>query len=136
LPKHVDLSAAASVVEIEARGKSQLGAAVSVNDLPFMGNKFPGQMLLAFEYQQGFNHSPGNTTRPRVSLGAEWRPWRWIPIRSGVSFGGINRFNWAAGFGLDFNFLNLNLGTENFGMLFYPSSYNQLSVGLEMLFRI
>ena len=114
----------------------RIGASVQVDELPFMANRFPGRMLLAIEYQQGFNHSPGNTTRPRVALGAEWRPMRWLPLRSGLSFGGINRFNWAAGFGFDFGGFNMNLGTENFGMLFYPSSYNQLSVGLEMVFRI
>lgn len=114
----------------------RIGATLQVDELPFMGNKFPGRMVLAIEYQQGFNHSPGNTTRPRVALGTEWRPVRWFPLRSGISIGGINRFNWAAGFGLDFSGFNLNLGTENFGMLFYPSSYNQLSLGLEMIFRL
>jgi len=113
----------------------RLGAAIQVDHLPFV-SWFPGQWLLAFEYQQGFNNSPGNSTRARLSFGTEYRPVSFLPLRTGISFGGIDRFNWAGGFGLDFNVFVWNFGTENIGVLFTPSSYQQLSFGTSMLIRI
>ena len=113
----------------------RFGAAVQVDNLPFIG-WFPGQWLIAFEYQQGFNTSPGNTTRGRFSLGTEYRPVSFLPLRTGLSFGGIDRFNWSGGFGLDFGVFNWNFGTENIGMLFTPNSFQQASFGMSMIFRI
>lgn len=113
----------------------RVGTAVQVDNLPFIG-WFPGQMLLSIEYQQGFNDSPGNSKRPRVGVGAEWRPVSFFPLRTGVSIGGADRFNWAAGLGLDFGFFTLDLGSENVGVLFSPNSFNQASFGLGMTLRI
>jgi hypothetical protein len=113
----------------------RIGAAVQVDDLPFI-SWFPGSMLLSFEYQQGFNTSPGNSTRPRFALGAEYRLLPFLPLRTGLSFGGIDRFNWAGGFGLDFGAFALNAGSENIGLVLTPHSYQQLSFGVSMLFRI
>ncbi len=96
----------------------------------------PGRLLLAAEVQQGFNSSPGNTTRPRVSLGMEYRPVGFFPLRTGVSFGGADRFNWAVGFGFDLTYFTLDLGTENIAAVFTPNSFNQFSIGLGMRFKI
>jgi len=96
----------------------------------------PGRLLLAAEIQQGFNTSPGNTTRPRISLGMEYRPVLFFPLRSGVSFGGSDRFNWALGFGFDLTYFTLDLGTENITAAFTPNSFNQFSIGLGMRVKI
>jgi hypothetical protein len=114
---------------------SRIGVAVQVDQLPFF-TSFPGQLMIAVEYHQGFNSSPGNTTRARLGIGMEYRPIVWLPLRSGISIGGQDRFNWAAGFGFDFGGFNLNVGTENIGILTSPSAYNQVSLGIGMLFRI
>jgi hypothetical protein len=113
----------------------RLGTAFQADALPFL-SFLPGEMLIAAQYEQGFNLSPGNTTRARFSLGTELRPLSWIPLRTGISVGGVDRFNWAAGFGFDFNFFNLNVGTENLNMLFSPKSFNQLSAGVQMIWRL
>ncbi|TAK58372.1 MAG: hypothetical protein EPO24_08505 [Bacteroidetes bacterium] len=113
----------------------RLGAAIQVDQLPFIGS-FPGELLVSIEYHQGFNLSPGNTTRARFAIGTEYRPARWIPIRTGISMGGVDRFNWAAGFGLDFGGFNWNFGTENFGLLFSPNNWDQASFGMSMIVRI
>ncbi len=113
----------------------RLGAAIQVDNLPFI-SWFPGQWLIACEYAQGFNNSPGNTTRARFSAGTEYRPVSILPLRTGFSIGGIDRFNWAAGFGLDLGVWNLNFGTENIGVLFSPNSFQQASFGMSMVFRI
>ncbi|MFI5252767.1 MAG: DUF5723 family protein [Bacteroidota bacterium] len=113
----------------------RMGAAFQADAMPFL--KFlPGEMLIVAQYEQGFNSSPGNTTRARFSLGTELRPLSWIPLRTGISLGGADRFNWAAGFGFDFNAFNLNIGTENIDLLFSPKSYNQFSAGVQMIWRI
>ncbi|MFZ1291495.1 MAG: DUF5723 family protein [Melioribacteraceae bacterium] len=67
----------------------------------FLKGNFPGKLLIEFNYQQGFNNMPANSTEPRFSLGSEWTPWNWFDVRSGISFGGFDGFNWA--FGLGFN---------------------------------
>jgi hypothetical protein len=113
----------------------RLGAAFQADALPFL-SFLPGEMLIMAQYEQGFNLSPGNTTRARFSLGTELRPLSWIPLRTGISIGGVDRFNWAAGFGFDFGFFNLNIGTENINLLFSPKSYNQFSAGVEMIWRM
>lgn len=113
----------------------RVGGAVQVDRLPFI-KWFPGQLLVSVEYHQGFNSSPGNTTRSRIALGMEYRPVMWFPLRTGMSIGGQDRFNWAAGFGFDFGGFNWNFGTENIGVLTSPSAYDQLSFGTSMTFRI
>ena len=110
----------------------RIGAAIHVDELFW----WPGHMLVSIEYQQGFNTSPGNTTHPRLAVGAEWRLIPFLPLRSGVSFGGADRFNWAAGFGLDFGGFAWNFGTENIALVATPHSYQQLSFGMSMMVRI
>ncbi len=112
-----------------------LGASIQVDQLPFI-NWFPGHMLISLEYEQGFNNSPGNTTRARFAIGTEYRPVRWFPIRTGISFGGIDRSNWGAGFGFDFGGFNWNFGTENLGLVFSNNNWDQVSFGTSMIIRI
>ena len=112
-----------------------VGASIQVDEtqwLPWI----PGRLLLSLEYQQGFNKSPGNSTRPRAALGMEYRPIGFLPLRTGISAGGADRFNWAFGFGFDLGAFTFDLGTENFAMLFTPNSFNQFSVGMGMRIKI
>ena len=67
-------------------------------------------LLLAFDFNQGLNDQPGNSTLPRFSIGTEWIPKLWVfNFRTGISVGGYEKFNWGAGFGLNFGLLELNL---------------------------
>lgn len=113
----------------------RVGGSLQLGETPWLPS-FPGQLLVAVEYHQGFNSSPGNSTRPRFSLGVEYRLVGFLPLRSGISIGGADRFNWAFGFGLDFGGFALDLGTENVLMLFTPSSFDQFSAGMAMRVRI
>jgi hypothetical protein len=94
-----------------------------------------GRLLFALEYQQGFNDAPGNTTRPRAALGMEYRPFVFLPLRTGISVGGEDRFNWAMGFGFDLWNFTLDLGTENVGLLF-TDNFKQFSAGVEIRIKI
>lgn len=113
----------------------RVGGSLRLDETPWMP-WLAGQFLLAFEYEQGFNNAPGNTTRPRGSLGVEYRPIGFFPIRTGISIGGLDRFNWAMGFGFDFSVFTLDVGTENIAILITPKSFNLFSFGLGMKLKI
>ncbi|MCX6143034.1 MAG: DUF5723 family protein [Ignavibacteriales bacterium] len=95
----------------------------------------PRKMLLAFDYTQGLNSSMGNLTQPRFSLGMEYRVISFLPLRTGISMGGGDGVRWAAGFGLDFYTICLDIATENFGMIFSKKIPQNVSVaaGLRVL---
>jgi hypothetical protein len=80
----------------------------------------PGTLLVALDYNQGFNNVPGNSKIARWSLGADWAPLGWLNIRTGFSVGGVDGFGWALGLGLD-------TGTLEF--FFATSDMNQVVVG-------
>lgn len=113
----------------------RLGATVETDKAVFL--KFlPGKLLLAVEYAQGFNESLGNTTKPRISLGAEYRIIPFMPLRTGLVAGGNDMIRWAFGFGLDFRVVTLDFASDNFGMFFTPKSFNTVSLGLSLKVRI
>ena len=115
--------------------KFRIGAAFQTKDMPVL-HYIPGNMLMEVDYNQGLNNSLGNSTIPRLSIGAEWRLIPVLPIRTGITVGGGDQFRWAFGFGLDFWVMSLDVGTENFGMLFSPSSFSMFSVAAGLRIRI
>jgi len=58
------------------------------------------QLTVNTEYEQGFNDSAMSSTRPRLAIGAEYRPSRIIRLRVGVSIGGNYENHYSTGFGL------------------------------------
>ncbi len=100
-------------------GALRLGVSMKMDDL-----------LLVFGYNQGFNNEPFNTTKPRISIGAEWKPFEILPLRSGFSFGGIEGFRWSFGFGLDFGLVEMNFASSNFGSVLRGNSGRGLDVSL------
>lgn len=95
-------------------------------------NFLPGNMLLALDYNQGFNNLPGNSTKPRFSLGIELKLADWIPyLRSGVSFGGVEDFAWALGLGIYSGLLEINFATSYFQSVISPNSMKQISFALD-----
>lgn len=94
------------------------------------------QLIVAADYTQGFNSMPGNSTTPRISAGAEWRPVGFLPLRSGIALGGYDDFTWAFGFGVHVGFFNLDIATENVGIVLYPTKSKQVSVTVGMKLQI
>ncbi len=113
----------------------RLGVAVESDDFAYL-RFLPGRMLLALDYNQGLNSSMGNTTRPRVSIGMEYRLVPFLPLRTGLSLGGGDGVRWAAGFGLDFYYLSFDLATENFGLVFSPKDFQMFSIAAGLRVRI
>ena len=95
----------------------------------------PKGLLLAFDYTQGLTSSLNNTTTPRFSLGIEYRPIDFLPLRTGVSVGGGTNVRWAAGFGLDVHYASLDVGVENVLLFFTPTEYDMLSLGAGLTVR-
>jgi hypothetical protein len=113
----------------------KIGGSVLAEKLPFM--KFlPGHLLIAAEYAQGLNESLGNTTKPRMSLGLEYRIVPFLPLRSGFLFGGGDKLRWAFGLGFDFRFVSLDFATDNFGMAFSPKNFNVFSLSFGLKIRV
>jgi hypothetical protein len=113
----------------------RLGFATEASEIPYL--KFlPGKLILAFDYLQGFNESLGNTTKPRFSLGTEYRVYPVLPLRTGLAFGGGDKVRWAFGFGLDLHNFSLDFATDNFGMVFIPKSFQTISFSVGMKVRV
>ena len=112
-----------------------VGVTAQSDELPFL-RFLPGRLLLAAEYAQGLNESLGNTTKPRVSLGAEYRIIPLLPLRSGLLVGGGDQLRWAFGFGFDFRYLSLDFATDNFGMFFTPKSFQVFSISMGLRIRV
>jgi hypothetical protein len=91
----------------------------------------PGNLIVAFDYNQGFNDLPGNSTIPRFSVAGDWKPGNWIPsIRMGFSFGGLTGFSWAAGLGINAGILEFNIATTDFQSIATPNSSRKLSFAI------
>lgn len=93
-----------------------------------------GKLLLAFDYNQGFNNQPRNSTKPRFSVGADWLL-GFFALRTGLSFGGFDKFNWGAGFGFDFGILDLNFGTPDLQYALSPNSAKRITFAFDSRWR-
>lgn len=106
----------------------RFGFAVQLDKM--LHGNFPGKMLLAFDYNQGFNNQPSNSTKPRFSLGADWMLGVFA-LRTGFSVGGFDKFNWGMGIGFDFNILELNFGTPDMQYVLSPNSAKRITVAFD-----
>lgn len=98
----------------------RFGASMNINN----------KLLLAFDYNQGFNDQPGNSKKPRFSIGADWM-FGFFALRTGFSFGGFDRFNWGMGCGFDFGFLEMNLGTPDFESVVSPNTAKRITFAID-----
>lgn len=113
----------------------RLGVSYQLDQAPFI-SKFPGKMLVSFDYNQGFNNEVGNTTKPRFSLSIDWKPGNWIPfIRTGISLGGKYGFRWGFGLGFMMGPLEFDLASSNFESLVSPNTANKLNLFAETRWR-
>jgi hypothetical protein len=90
-----------------------------------------GNTSLAVDVVQGFSNLGWVTTRPRLSVGTEWRRIRWLPLRMGVAMGGRIGFGTSFGFGLRPGKFAFDVGVMNRGFIL-PGSSKGVFVGVEM----
>ncbi|MDA3842903.1 MAG: DUF5723 family protein [Candidatus Kapabacteria bacterium] len=99
----------------------------------------PGNLIVAVDYNQGFNDAPGNSTTPRISLGAQWRQSSpYIPVIStGFTNDRIGKFRWSMGLGFITSGLDIRLATYDLLSLIDPnSSPVHVSAAFSMIWRI
>lgn len=97
----------------------------------------PGNLLLAFDYNQGFNDLPGNTKNPRFAIGTEWKPGNWIPyIRTGLTYSSLIGLNWTFGLGFYTDIFEFNLATNEFQSYLIPNAVSHTSVAISSRWRI
>ncbi len=106
----------------------RLGIAIQLDKM--LDGNFPGKMLLAFDYNQGFNDQPRNSMKPRFSFGADWQLGLFA-LRTGFSFGGFDKFNWGMGIGFDFKILELNFGTPDMQYVFASNSAKRITFAFD-----
>ena len=87
----------------------------------------------AFDWEQGITSGASQSTTPRLSLGMEYVPWGWLPLRSGASFGGNRGPTFSIGFGLHFNPYRFDLAVANTGSIL-PGRSKGLILALAMGF--
>jgi hypothetical protein len=110
-----------------------MGVALAVNKLP--GCDTMNDLLIGLDLNQGLRETSNSTKTSRISLGVEYLAVGWLPVRSGVSFGGTDHFNVAFGIGLHIGMFDLDLASENVTWLFTPKSFSHGSAALGMQFR-
>jgi hypothetical protein len=91
-------------------------------------------LLVAADYHQGIVRGVRSTRTPRASLGVEFRPLEWLPLRSGVSFGGTDGVNLAMGIGVELGGFDFAVASENVTWLLQPGnfSYGSVAVGTRL----
>jgi len=90
----------------------------------------PGSILLALDYNQGFNNVPGNSKIGRWSLGADWAPLGWLNVRTGISVGGVDGFGWALGLGLDTGVLEFFFATSDMNQVVLGNSAKMFTASI------
>ncbi len=111
----------------------RIGAAFRLDK--FLHNNFPGEMLIVANLNFGFNNEPGNSTTPRFSIGSEWKPVSWFPIRTGFSFGGLEGFNWGFGFGLDAGTVSFDFAAANLNSLLSLNTAKRVGISFGSRWR-
>jgi Family of unknown function (DUF5723) len=112
-----------------------VGTAFQVDQAPFI-RYFPGHLLVAADLHIGFNDEPGNFKGTRFSMGTEYRPIGMLPIRTGISIGGRERFGWSFGFGINTPVWDLDLATGSIALVTDPNTFRNGSFTVAMRWRI
>ena len=114
----------------------RLGVQAELENIHWVKKFLYGEMTAACDYTQGFSDFPGSSRVGRLSLGLEYRPWQFLPIRTGVGFGGEDHFNFALGFGLKIWVIRLDIASDNIGWLFSHDSFSRGSLGVALTLKM
>lgn len=95
---------------------------------------YRSDLSLYLNYKQGFTRRLQSTPVPRLSVASEYRRVHWLPLRLGMSIGGIEGFQWGAGFGFEFSHYGLHLGFSQSGGVFNHATGFSFALGQELRF--
>ncbi len=114
----------------------RLGAAVQLDKVPALKRFLWGEWLFACDYNLGLVDGAGAARVGRFSMGLEFKPWGFLPLRTGASFGGTDRFNFALGFGFHFGVFDMDFASEHLNFLLSEATLAHGSFAFGMRVRI
>jgi hypothetical protein len=114
----------------------RLGVAVELHRVPALKSIFWGEWTLACDYNLGLVEGAGTAQAGRFSTGLEFRPWKYLPLRTGFSFGGMDGVTFALGFGLHFGVFDLDIASEHLNFLLSEESLAHASAAMGIRIRL
>jgi hypothetical protein len=114
----------------------RVGAAIELHKVPVLKRFLFGEWLFACDYNRGLVEGAGILQEGRFSMGLEFKPWGFLPLRTGVSFGGADHYNFALGFGFHFGVFDMDFASEHLNFLLSESSIAHGSLAMGMRVRI
>ena len=82
----------------------------------------------------GFSNELGSSTTPRLSLGAELRPLKWLSLLGGTSVGGYEGFQWGSGISMRLLFLQFAFSYSEYGGMLKSAKGFSLSASTALVF--
>ena len=112
----------------------RLGFGLALHKLPLTKGFLFGELDLAVEFDHCVEETPLVPRGSRFSVGMEYRPWEFLPLRTGVSVGGPGHGSLALGIGLHLGVFVLDVASEDIGWLFSRDtfSYGSAAVGMRL----
>ena len=86
------------------------------------------------EFIFGFSNELGSSTTPRLSLGAELRPLKWLSLLGGTSIGGYEGFQWGSGISMRLLFLQFAFSYSEYGGMLKSAKGFSLSASTALVF--
>lgn len=109
-------------------------------------SNYPSYMLFGFQYKvlnnldvfvnyrQFFQNEFASTTTPNLGIACEYRPLIWLPLRTGISVGGLEKFQIGFGLGLKSRHYTLDMGISQTGGIFNHAKGFAFSFGQSFVF--
>ena len=79
-------------------------------------------LVFTAAWRQGLNHALGNSVTPLISIGTEYSPIPYLPLRTGIAVGGNYGFTWGMGLGVDLKYWQLSIGYMNHNFRWFRSA--------------
>jgi hypothetical protein len=120
LPPVIRLGASYKIID-RVRGKDSLNTETAT---------------ISVDYVQGLSENLGGSTIPLVGIGGEYNVSKVISPRAGFTFGGLQKFAFSIGLGINAGPVIIDLGTNNISSLFTPNSTSKFSAGFGIKYRV
>ena len=73
-----------------------------------LGYQLRDNLVFALDLEQAFEEKMGYSDRAQLALGVQYSPVNILPLRAGMSFGGIWKYRMALGLGLHLGFFHID----------------------------
>jgi hypothetical protein len=114
----------------------RVGGAVELHKVQALKRLLWGEWTFACDFNLGLVEAAGSPAGGRLSMGLEFRPWSFLPLRTGASFWGADHFNFAFGIGFHSTAFDFDLASEHMNFLLSEKSLSHGSIAMGMRVRI